>query len=203
MLTEAEITTRLALKYNPDLPPYAPFPEEILTGSQQHAAVLIPLLNVESDWRLLFIRRTENRNDRHSGQVSFPGGRCQSGDPEAETAALREAHEEIGVPPDQVRILGHLNDMMTVTNYRVTPIVGVIPWPTELIPQPEEVSRIFTIPLAWLADPRNREIRTREFNYRGLPIPVIYFKPFDGELLWGATARMVLAFLKVVQLDRI
>jgi 8-oxo-dGTP pyrophosphatase MutT (NUDIX family) len=202
MLTEAEIISRLTNAYNSELPPYCPFPAELLSGPQQRAAVLFPLLQADGDWQVLFIRRTVSQYDQHSGQVAFPGGRCQSEDPAPESAALRETHEEIGILPNQVRVLGRLNDMLTITNYRVTPIVGVIPWPVELRPQPEEVSRIFTIPLAWLADPRNHEIKTREFIYRDNPVPVVYFKPFDEELLWGATARMVLAFLGVIQFDR-
>ncbi len=163
--------------------------------------MLIPLLRQAGEWDVLFIRRTVNEHDHHGGQVAFPGGRCDPGDPDAEAAALREAFEETGIKPADVRILGRLRDILTITNYRVTPMVGVIPWPYELRPQPEEVSRIFTIPLKWLADPANREAQKHSWLYRGHSIPMIYFAPYDGETLWGASARITMLLLEALGLS--
>jgi 8-oxo-dGTP pyrophosphatase MutT (NUDIX family) len=173
----------------------------MLSSNPQSAAVLIPFVRDVDEWHLLFIRRTKNINDRHGGQVAFPGGRCDQGERYAESAALREASEEIGVLPGDVQILGKLRDMLTITNYRVTPVVGMIPWPYDLIPQPEEVSRIFTIPLRWIADSQNRFLRHRALHPQGESIPVIYFDPYDGETLWGATARITMLLLEALGLS--
>jgi len=199
-LTEEEIIHRLAYSYDPAKPPDSPYPPEFLIGTPRCAAVLISFLNDGQGWRLLFIRRTENEDDRHGGQVAFPGGRCNIDDPDPETAALREAHEEVGIDPVDVRILGRLNDMMTITNYQVTPIVGAIPWPYHFQLQSSEVSRVFTIPLTWLTKPINRIIKQRTLPNSEASIPVIYYQPFHGEVLWGASARITLKLLEALNL---
>jgi 8-oxo-dGTP pyrophosphatase MutT (NUDIX family) len=159
------------------------------------AAVLVPLVWQDDQWSLLFTRRTE-RVESHKGQVSFPGGGCDPGETTPEETALREAWEEIGLDPGQVRILGRLANMITVTSFHVTPVVGVIEWPAVFIVGQHEVERIFTIPLYWLADTRNRW----EFPIAGRDRSLIAYHPYDGELLWGATARMTVDFLRVLGL---
>src|SRR5512137_1302809 len=113
------------------------------------AAVLIPLVRWMDEWQLVFTRRTETV-EQHKGQVSFPGGGCDALESTPEATALREAWEEIGLQPGDVRLLGRLTDLITITGYRVTPVVGVIPWPYQLRLEPAEVGRVFTIPLLWL-----------------------------------------------------
>jgi len=157
------------------------------------AAVLIPLLQQDGEWHLLFTRRTD-KVESHKGQVSFPGGACDEGETTPEETALREANEEIGIDPQKVRVLGHITNMITVTSFRVTPVVGVIEWPTVLHLGKDEVERVFTIPLNWLAQKSNRW----EFNMPGRNRSLIVYQPYDGELLWGATARMTVDFLKVM-----
>ncbi len=159
------------------------------------AAVLVPLLWMDDQWNLLFTRRTDHV-ESHKGQVSFPGGGCDEGETTPEQTALREAWEEIGLDPQRVRILGRLANMITVTSFHVTPVVGVIDWPTVFVVGQHEVERIFTIPLYWLADTRNRWEFTMPGRNRGL----IAFHPYDGELLWGATARMTVDFLQTMGL---
>lgn len=166
-------------------------------GAPKCAAVLVPLLRQDGAWHLLYTRRTD-QVESHKGQVSFPGGACDDGETTPEQTALREAKEEIGIEPDQVRLLGRLNSMLTITSYRVTPVVGVIPWPTVFRPAQAEVARIFTMPLAWLAERSNRW----EFNMLGRDYSVIVYHPFDGETLWGATARMTVDFLEILKLNR-
>jgi 8-oxo-dGTP pyrophosphatase MutT (NUDIX family) len=200
-LDETQISERLRRTYRQDDRPEIFFPQYILVGKPHPAAVLIPFVCIDDEWHILFIRRTLNEKDRHGGQVAFPGGRCEPSDLNPETTAKREACEEVGLNPGDIRILGRLNDMMTITNYRVTPIVGVIPWPYNFHPQPTEVSRIFTIPLAFLADPANQEVRDRAFRYQDKPLSVIYFSAYDGETLWGASARMMLKLLKILGLN--
>ena len=159
------------------------------------AAVLVPLLWDDDQWKLLFTRRTEHV-ESHKGQVSFPGGGCDEGETTPEETALREAQEEIGLDPRRVRILGRLANMITITSFHVTPVVGVIEWPAVFTVGQHEVERIFTIPLYWLADTRNRW----EFPVPGRNRSLIAFHPYDGELLWGATARMTVDFLKTLGL---
>ena len=141
------------------------------------AAVLVPLVWMDEDWHLLFTRRTE-RVESHKGQVSFPGGACDEGESTPEETALREAEEEIGVNPKEVRVLGRLVNLITVTSFRVTPVVGVIQWPMVFRLGQDEVERVFTIPLRWLADRRNRW----EFSFPGRSRSLIAYHPYDGEL---------------------
>jgi len=199
-LTAENIAHNLARAQESQSLPENPYTPLIPHGHPRFAAVLIPLIWKDDQWHLLFIRRTLNKTDRHGGQVAFPGGHCDSGDNTAQAAALRETQEEIGVAPEDVYILGQLQDVMTITNFQVTPIVGVIPWPYTLSPQPEEVSRIFSIPLSWLIDSANREVRHRDIHYQGRPIPVIHFAPYDNEILWGASARMTVLLLEALGL---
>jgi 8-oxo-dGTP pyrophosphatase MutT (NUDIX family) len=199
--SEARIADSLAEIYDPDLPPESPYPAEFSKQVFYPAAVLLPLFLQDNNWHLLFIRRTYIESDRHKGQVAFPGGRFGPQDKNAEQAALREAYEETGVLPTDVKILGRLRDMLTITGFCVTPIVGVIPWPYSLKRQQSEVSRIFSIPLNWLIDSSNRFVENREIHILGKSVPVIYYKPFDGEILWGASARITLLLLEALGLS--
>jgi 8-oxo-dGTP pyrophosphatase MutT (NUDIX family) len=159
------------------------------------AAVLVPLVWHDNEWHLLFTRRTD-RVESHKGQVSFPGGACDEGETTPEQTALREADEEIGIQPTDIKVLGRLANLITISYFRVTPVVGVVKWPTVFRVGEHEVARVFTIPLAWLANESNRW----QFEIPGRNRSVIAYHPYDGELLWGATARMTVDFLKVLGL---
>ena len=199
-LSEAEITRQLSLALKNASPePYLEFPAlpQFLSESPRPAAVLIPFLSSGSAWHILYTRRHSDLPE-HSGQVAFPGGRADPEDLSPEQTALRESYEEIGLKPQDVRILGRLQDYLTITNYRVTPVVGVIPWPYELHPAEAEVSRVFTIPLDWLAQPENHAERPRQLPPPYAPAKVVYFEPYDGEVLWGASARMTLNLVRAL-----
>ena len=159
-LTEAEISERLANELCAPGDPNPPNFSELLPDPPRPAAVLIPLLRNNCAWQVLLTRRNSNLQE-HGGQVAFPGGRVEPTDANPETTALREAHEEIGLKPQDVRILGRLKQMRTITNYNITPIIGVIPWPYQFQLEALEVSRVFTIPLDWLANKNNRESTKR------------------------------------------
>lgn len=159
------------------------------------AAVLVPLTYVQDEWHILFTRRTD-RVESHKGQVSFPGGACDEGETTPEQTALREADEEIGMRPKDVTVLGRLSQLITISSFRVSPIVGVIPYPYAFKVASIEVARVFTIPLAWLANRNNYW----EFSLRESERSLIAYHPFDGELLWGATARMTVNFLKTLEI---
>lgn len=159
------------------------------------AAVLVPLVFFQNEWHVLYTRRTD-RVESHKGQVSFPGGACDEGETTPEETALREADEEIGIAPSDVRVIGRLSRMVTISKYRVTPVVGVIKFPYAFKTSGAEVARVFTMPLAWLANRNNYW----EFSMPGSDRSLIVYHPFDGELLWGATARMTVNFLKILEL---
>ncbi len=159
------------------------------------AAVLVPLVFFQNEWHVLYTRRTD-RVESHKGQVSFPGGACDEGETTPEETALREADEEIGIAPSDVRVIGKLSRMVTISKYRVTPVVGVIQFPYAFKTSGAEVARVFTMPLTWLANRNNYW----EFSMPGSDRSVIVYHPFDGELLWGATARMTVNFLKILEL---
>jgi len=161
------------------------------------AAILVPFVFVRKQWSLLFIRRSV-ANDPHSGQVAFPGGRIEPGDTSPETTSLREAQEEIGLSPEDVEVVGKLPPLLTVTNYEIHPIVGIIPYPYPFHPSQSEVQKIFTIPLNWLADSANYWIEERHLPPPVGKIPTIYYRPYDGEILWGASAQIVQTMLRLI-----
>jgi len=158
------------------------------------AAVLLPLTFFQNEWHILYTRRTD-KVESHKGQVSFPGGASDEGETSEQTA-LRETYEEIGMNPNDINIIGRLSNMITISKYRVSPMVGVIPFPYAFKIQNTEVARVFTIPLVWLANKNNYW----EFSFGDSNRSVIAYHPYDGELLWGATARMTLNFLKTLEL---
>jgi hypothetical protein len=194
-LTESEISRRLAKARGLSRTPQ--FPPEILTGfpGPRLASVLIPFLRKEG-WHILFTRRNAELPE-HSGQVAFRvGGRIrpiliQKQPPYAKLKRDR-------VEPRDVHILGTMYDFLTITNSTVVPVIGVMPWPYPLHLAQAEVSRIFTIPLDWLADPANREERQRPLPPPFAPVPVIYFQMYDGELLWGASAAFTVGLLEIL-----
>ncbi len=158
------------------------------------AAVLMALYFKAGEWHLLYTKRTTTLS-KHSGQVAFPGGRVDPEDASRQAAALREAHEEIGLDPADVRIIGTLGEMWTITNYTVLPVVGVIPHPYTFVPSPAEVDAIFDAPLSWLADLNNIEAQMRHIPMFKEKHPVHSFSPRQGHTIWGATAAMTVAFL--------
>lgn len=164
----------------------------------QRAAVLIPLLCEKEKLSLLYIRRTETVQD-HKGQVSFPGGGVEPEDNDIIATALRETWEEIGIPPEEIHILGCMREYHTVSKYSIVPVVGVVPWPYSLKLSREEVSRAFTIPLSWLAVPTHHAEKPYS-RPDGRVENVIFFDPFNGDLLWGISARITLNFLQILGL---
>lgn len=196
-LTQAQIAERLRQSYrgksHPSTDGYVDRPAKGEINFLKCAAVLIPLTFFDDEWHLLFTRRTDTLN-YHRGQVSFPGGQCDLEDETPEDTALREAEEEIGLNPKDVHILGRASELVTVTNYEITPVVGVFPWPYSFLVSTVEVGRVFTMPLNWLADPKNYW----QFTHPRSEHPVIAYHPFDGELLWGATAQMTVNLLKTI-----
>ncbi len=207
-INEEFISRRLAETHHPQHQADNLF-RELFGEPPRPAAVLVPFFYSSSEgeadqaWHVLFTRRTELVAE-HQGQVAFPGGRADITDISPEMTALREAREEIGLDPTRVTILGKMDSMVTITNYLVTPVVAVIPWPFPIQLEPTEVSRVFSIPLDWLADPKNHELRQREFPnpvaklLHRQSIPVVYYQPYAGELLWGVSAEITRRLMDIL-----
>src|SRR5262245_65637957 len=158
------------------------------------AAVLVPLLSVGDELHLLFTRRAATLL-HHQGQVAFPGGTRDEGDADAEATALREAQEEIGLRPADVRVLGRLDDIETVASrFRITPVVGVVPHPYPWRPCAREVDTIFTVPLHDLTAPGVEREELWDFDGRQVPIRLF---PVDGQVIWGAPHRITRNLLDV------
>jgi len=157
---------------------------------QRQAAVLMPLVKTADQWHLLFIRRATNENDRHSGQVAFPGGATENNDASFTETALRETSEEVGISADRIKVIAELKPS----------VVGIVQWPSNLSLETSEVARAFLIPLNWLRDPANYTMRARNEldTQSALRHPIIVYNEFDGETLWGATARMTMNFFKAL-----
>jgi len=151
------------------------------------AAVLVPIVHWDKELTVLFTRRTTQLRS-HSGQVSFPGGRAEPDDADAAATALRETEEEVGLPRARVEVLGSLPPYMTRTGFRVTPVVGLVQPPLELVPDAREVDEVFEVPLAFLLEPANHRRETREFQGRSA---TYYTMDYEGRVIWGATAGMV------------
>ncbi len=124
----------------------------------------------------------------HPGQIAFPGGKQEVGDPTLIAAALREAEEEVAIPRSLVRVIGQMPPHETVTGFLVTPIIGLIPDQQTLIPEAGEVSEVFEVPLAYLADPARFAVQSRRWQGQ---MRHYYTVPFGPYYIWGATARML------------
>ena len=155
-------------------------------GTLTPAAVLVPVTDRAEPGVILTQRTASMRT--HAGQVAFPGGRVDPGDRDAVTAALREAEEEIGLPPPLVDVAGTADRYRTVTGFDVTPVVGVVPADLALRPAEAEVAAVFEVPLAFLLDGANH-VRAH-MDWRGRRRD--YWEIGWGERrIWGATAAMI------------
>jgi 8-oxo-dGTP pyrophosphatase MutT (NUDIX family) len=158
------------------------------------AAVLLPLLYKEGQWHVVFTQRTQNV-EHHKGQISFPGGACEPGDQDLAATALRETYEEIGVPPHAVEILGVLDDFPTITDFLVTPFVGILSSLPSYCLNPQEVEAVLEVPLSFFGDPGGLRVEPRE--YQGRVFEVLFWD-YGPHTIWGATARILKGFLDLI-----
>ena len=157
------------------------------------AAVLL-LLERTPGYSIVLTKRT-HLVEHHKGEISLAGGMTEPDDRDAEHTALREAHEELGVDPQDVDVLGKLGELITVTGFSVQPIVGVIDSQYPMVPQKTEVDRVLHMPLSVLRDPESWFEDVREWNGER---HVLRSCRWDGELIWGATSRILQRFLELV-----
>lgn len=158
------------------------------------ASVLMPLVDRPEGISVLLTQRTEHLPD-HAGQVSFPGGSREAHDSDAIETALRETEEEVGITRSFVDVIGTLDLYQTGTGFDITPVVGVVGGDFSLAIDATEVAEVFEVPLSFILDPANRQTQTRafsgvDFNY--------YAYPYEGFLIWGATAGMLVNLASVL-----
>ena len=168
---------------------------EIDAPQHRRACVLIPFVKKNGSWSILFTKRSENLA-AHSGQIAFPGGSVEAGET-LEAAAVREAEEEVGIPPRHVELIGRLDDVITHSGFLVAPFVGVIHEPFDVVIQEAEVVEVFEVPVEALLDPRNPEVRYVPFRNRKYPAYFYHHGPYE---IWGLTGRMLKATLDLVWL---
>ena len=162
--------------------------ENLTVGPLIPAAVLVGIVGGPAPGVLLTRRAAHLA--RHAGQVAFPGGRMDPGDVSAEAAALREAHEEVGLDPAIPELAGRLPEHLTGTGFRITPILAFLPSGLELVPQEDEVASIFILPLSTLLDPAAPQRQRREFRGRQREF---WVWPHPEHYIWGATASILVS----------
>jgi 8-oxo-dGTP pyrophosphatase MutT (NUDIX family) len=158
------------------------------------AAVLIPIIPRNGDYHILFTKRSENLN-HHGGEISFPGGVSQPEDSDTLMTALRETWEEVGIPPDEVDVLGALDDFLSIHNYLVTPYVGVVSPERRFVANPSEIERLIEVPFSFLLTPGIFQLR--EWTWQGRTFP-LFFITYGSDTIWGLTAAMLKQFLELV-----
>lgn len=166
---------------NPDLRKW------VMSKAVKEAAILMPLVERQGEMSLLLTKRADKLNS-HSGQIAFPGGKIDADDAGPEAAALREAHEEVGLATDQVEILGRLPDYYTGSGYKIAPIIGIMNTEAVVEANPDEVDYIFEVPLSFLMNPDNHIRGSRIFEGKERHF---FEMPFGEHHIWGITAGMI------------
>ena len=159
-----------------------------------HAAVLVPLFNKEGSCHLLLTKRTDQVK-YHKGEISFPGGMVDEEDLSLERTAIREAFEEVGLKESDVQIIGALDDIITVTEFIVTPFVGLFPYPYPFETSPVEIAELIEVPLSFLLTEEN--FNEQEITRMGRK-EIIYAYQYGEHTIWGATARILKQFLDLI-----
>lgn len=189
-LSESEYLDRLRRK----LARAESVPVPAHSARRKAAAVLVPLLHRERGLHVLYTRRSD-RLSSHRGQVAFPGGRFDQRDPHLLAAALRETHEEVGIAPHSIEVLGCFEGRETrASEIFVTPFVGIVREPVVMRPDPKEVADIFEVPLEALHDRRYRGEYKWSNNGSTSYHPAILY---GGQTIWGLTYSLTLRFLEI------
>lgn len=165
----------------------------VVTDARREAAVVAPVLDRDGEPHLLFTKRADHLGE-HPGQMSFPGGGREPSDADLRDTALREANEEIGLRPEEVEVVGRLDDVRTTSDYAVRPFVARIP-DREYVPDEREVAELAVLPVSGLTDLDNYESEQRDHPHYGLVR--LHFFRVGGFTVWGATGRMVVQLLEL------
>jgi len=161
------------------------------------AAVLVALVDRPEGLSVLLTQRASHLA-KHAAQISFPGGRLEPSDPDVASAAVREAQEEIGLDPARVRVFGYLPDHLVISGFRVTPVLSLVTPPFALELNAAEVDEVFEVPMSHIFEPSNHKARLRRVGDEDM---LLYDIPWQGQNIWGATAGMLLTFVRMVQED--
>jgi len=164
-----------------------------LEAGTQRASVLVPFFEKAGDLHLLFVKRPEG-DYPHAGQIAFPGGKRESGESEVD-CALREAEEEVGIPPATIDLLGVLDECDTITGYRATPGAGLLST-RQFRAHPREVERILEVPLTVLLDRSRFRTQTRDILGRQV---LVHYYSVGSDVIWGATAWMLTPLLELIR----
>ena len=161
--------------------------------SMAPAAVLLTLYPIEDDLHVVLQKRSQ-QVEHHKGEISFPGGMADPDDESLLHTALREAHEEMGIDPDHVDVIGRLDDSPTITGFMISTYVGLVPSEYDFVPSSIEVAEVLTVPLSHLRDPSAYRVETHldGDSFRTMPVFV-----YEGHVIFGATARILDQFLRV------
>ena len=161
-------------------------------AAARRAGVLVPLFVREAKLWIVFTRRTDTL-EHHRGQISFPGGAEEPEDEDLQATAIRESGEELGIHAEDVRVLGALSPIVTVTDFYVAPVVGAIPQPYVFSPAESEIAEVIEAPVAALSDPAIRETK----YLPGRDEPVLFYR-YRDHVIWGATARILAELLEAI-----
>ncbi|MBC7472775.1 MAG: CoA pyrophosphatase [Candidatus Sericytochromatia bacterium] len=159
------------------------------------AAILIPIFEKNDKSHLLFTQRS-NKVSHHKGQISFPGGKFEAQDIDLEMTALRETNEEIGISHHDVQVIGKINNMVTNTNFLVTPYVGIIPYPYQFIISTDEIDELIEVPVEHLININNFEKKQQQYDRK---IHEIYYYYYQKYTIWGVTGKILFDFLNLVK----
>ncbi|MFN8578503.1 MAG: CoA pyrophosphatase [Candidatus Sericytochromatia bacterium] len=159
------------------------------------ASVLIPIFEIDNKSHIIFTKRTD-KVSHHKGQISFPGGKFDKTDKDLEFTALRETQEEIGVNPEDIKIVGKINNMVTNTNFIVSPFVGILPYPYNFLVNPDEISELIIVPVKHLMNKNFFRIEKKEFNGKLFDI---YYYEYLNHTIWGVTGKILFDFLSLIE----
>ena len=171
-------------------------PRFLTKGFIREAAVLVPVMEIEDEYHFLLTRRTETVQT-HKGQISFPGG-MREGEEELLHTAIRETFEEVGIPEDNIEVLGRFHDYISITEYRVTPYVAFLHGPFTIRPQVHEVAEVLQVPFETFLDPSLLRIGKTEFEQKDVNV---YYYSYGAHQIWGLTARIIKEFLETLKLN--
>ncbi len=162
------------------------------------ACVLILLHLQQEQWHIVLMERTHAPNDKHAGQISFPGGRFEASDISPKHCALREAQEEIGIDPNKITVIGQMTELyIPVSGFHVLPFLGYTTQPLDFTAQPSEVRHILTPPLSTLTNPDNLKFMDKWINEK-LTLYGIPYYDVMGREVWGATAMMISELIELL-----